>query len=51
MIRTAINNWKSAWERNRRQYNLPHKQRDWEDYLNGQSMSEVLGNLEAYDYD
>lgn len=51
MIRNAINNWRASWERGRRQYNLPHEQRDWEEYLNEMSISDVIYNLEAYDYD
>jgi len=47
----AINNWKSAWGRDRELFNLPRQQSDWEEYLNGLSMSEVLGNLEVYDYE
>jgi hypothetical protein len=50
-VSKAIQNWRASWERGQRQYKLQHDQQAWEEYLNEQPMSVVIGNLEAYDYD
>jgi len=49
-IANAINSWRSSWRIDRRKHDLgPTDDEDWEEYVNGLTMAEVLWNLEIHD--
>ena len=49
-IANAINRWRSSWLSDRRKHDLgPTEDEDWEEYVNGLTMAEVLWNLEIHD--